>query len=97
MRVAGVTVPLATMQAQQIGAVLEPYTGSDPWRGSPRLSISGFGSDPVPARAVDQTIVVEVQADTAFDRGRWRHPTRYMRNRPELSVGDLAPLPESAA
>jgi hypothetical protein len=77
--------------------LLEPYTGGDPWWGSPRLSIRGFGSDPVPARAVDQIVVVEVQADTAFERGRWRHPTRYVRHRPELCVDDLTQLPGPAA
>ena len=75
MRAAGVTVPLTTVQAREVAAVLKPYTGGDPWWDSPQLRISGFGGDPGPAYAVDQTLVVEVQADTAFERGRWRHPT----------------------
>jgi hypothetical protein len=97
MRVAGVTLPLATMQAQHMAVILEPYTGGDPWWGSPQLSISGFGTDPVPAYAVKQTVIVEVQADTASERGQWRHPTRYLRHRPELSVRDLSRLPGPAA
>ncbi len=58
MRVAGVTLPLTSMQAEEMKAIIEPYTGGDPWWASPRLSISGFGGDPVPACAVDQTVVV---------------------------------------
>ena len=41
MRLAGVTVPLTMMQAQQIAVILEPYTGGDPWWGSPGLSSAG--------------------------------------------------------
>jgi hypothetical protein len=57
-------------------------------------AVAGFGGDPVPAVADDQMVVVDVQADTAFDRGRWRHPTRYLRHRPDLRVRDLTRLPD---
>jgi ATP-dependent DNA ligase len=89
MRAAGVTLPLTASQAQEMAVMLSPYTGDDPWWGSPQLTIGGFGADPIPAHPVDPTIVVEVSADTAFERGRWRHPTRYLRHRPDLGTADI--------
>ncbi|MFC5142015.1 hypothetical protein ACFPK1_27540 [Actinomycetospora rhizophila] len=35
-------------------------------------------------------LVVEIEADTAFEQGRWRHATRFLRVRRDLSVDDLA-------
>jgi ATP-dependent DNA ligase len=90
MRMAGVTLPLSDSQARDMAAVLQAYTGVDPWWSSPDLAVGGFGGEPVPALAVEQTVVVEVAADTAFEWGRWRHPTRYLRYRPDLNVGRIS-------
>lgn len=89
MRAAGVTLPLSASEAQEMAAVLSPYTGCDAWWGSPHLTVSGFGANPVPAHPVDPTTVVEVYADTAFEWGRWRHPTRFLRLRPDVFAHDL--------
>ena len=40
---------------------------------------------------VAPTVVAEVQADTAYEYGRWRHQPRFIRLRPELSVHDVPP------
>jgi hypothetical protein len=37
---------------------------------------------------VQPTTVVEIEVDTAWE-GRWRHPVRYARVRPDLSVYDV--------
>lgn len=39
--------------------------------------------------AVELVVVIEVQADICFERGRWRHPTRFVRRRADLVVADL--------
>ncbi|MBX6723889.1 MAG: ATP-dependent DNA ligase, partial [Dactylosporangium sp.] len=33
--------------------------------------------------------VVEVEVDIAFEHGRWRHPVRFVRYRPDLSSQDV--------
>jgi heme-degrading monooxygenase HmoA len=38
---------------------------------------------------VEPTTVVEVQVNTAFEHGRWRHPPAFVRHRPDLSVYDV--------
>jgi hypothetical protein len=34
-------------------------------------------------------VVVEVRVDVAAERGRWRHPARYLRLRPDLAPADV--------
>lgn len=41
--------------------------------------------EPVAITRVEPTVVVEVEADTAFEHGRWRHLTRYRWLRLDLS------------
>ncbi|MGW0394890.1 hypothetical protein ACWDYJ_29245 [Streptomyces sp. NPDC003042] len=38
---------------------------------------------------VSQELVAEVSADTAIDRGAWRHPLRFVRLRLDVTVGDM--------
>ena len=51
---------------------------------STRGTWAGFSSEPVAITRVDPVLVVEVEADTAFEHGRWRHLTRYRRVRWDL-------------
>ncbi|WP_433130836.1 hypothetical protein ACQPWW_08625 [Micromonospora sp. CA-240977] len=46
---------------------------------------------PEPARymQVAPTVVAEIDADVAFEHGRWRHRLRYARVRPDVSVYDV--------
>jgi hypothetical protein len=37
-------------------------------------------------------VVVELDADVAFEHGRWRHPTALQRLRPDLAADDLPHL-----
>src|SRR3712207_7181456 len=41
---------------------------------------------------VEPTVVVEVSADVALQAGRFRHPLRYLRHRPDLEPADVAPM-----
>ncbi|MDX6329939.1 MAG: hypothetical protein QOI83_2322 [Streptomycetaceae bacterium] len=60
-----------------------------PWTG---MQISaGWGSgNKLRYVTVQPNLVAEVRADTAVDRGRHRHPVRYLRIRDDLTPGDIA-------
>ncbi|MBQ0905897.1 hypothetical protein [Micromonospora sp. U21] len=38
---------------------------------------------------MEPTVVAEINADVAFEHGRWRHRVRYARARPDMSVYDV--------
>ncbi len=40
--------------------------------------------EPLPYEEVEPLLTVEVDVDSAFEAGRWRHPLRYRRIRAEL-------------
>jgi hypothetical protein len=45
--------------------------------------------EPISYIRVRPELVVEVAVDVAVERGRWRHPVRYMRPRPDLAPADI--------
>ncbi|SCG15507.1 ATP dependent DNA ligase domain-containing protein [Micromonospora echinofusca] len=49
---------------------------------------------PLPYVRLQPVIVAEIETDAAYDLeyGRWRHPTRYVRLRADLSAHDVPPL-----
>lgn len=47
-------------------------------------------SEAVPLTLVAPEVVAEISADVAFERGRWRHPLRFVRLRLDVSPTDLA-------
>jgi hypothetical protein len=56
---------------------------------------SRFGqlpAKPIEYTPVNPTVVVELDADVAFEFGRWRHPIALRRLRLDLAPGDLAHL-----
>jgi len=90
LRVAGRTGPLTAADRRELVAVLEPCAGGHPWPVT--LPASRFGHRPgarVEYTRVAPTRVVELTADLAFDDHRWRHPTRFVRLRPDLRPADL--------
>jgi ATP-dependent DNA ligase len=91
LRVAGRTGPLAPTAWAQVARLLRPAAGAHPWPS--RLPASRFGQIPGDEIAYVQVVpelVVEIEADTAFEQGRWRHATRFVRVRHDLSTTDLA-------
>lgn len=85
LRVAGATHPLSLRESAELAAVLVG-TDDHPW--PLELStrqLGRFSREPVAITRVAPTVVVEVEADTAFEDGRWRHLTRYRRLRLDLS------------
>lgn len=64
------------------------HVGADdhPWPAElSTRQLGQFSREPVVITRVEPTVVVEVEADTAFEHGRWRHLTRYRRLRLDLS------------
>jgi hypothetical protein len=51
-----------------------------------------WGGEPLEVTLVDPSLVVEVLADTAQERGHWRHVVRYIRARPDLTAAELDPV-----
>lgn len=91
LRVVGRTSPLPLAARAQLRRVLRPPRREHPW--PPRLPSSRFGQlpgDEIEYTQVEPELVVEVETDTAYEQGRWRHATKYLRPRPDLAPNDLA-------
>jgi hypothetical protein len=48
---------------------------------------------PVEYTPVDPAVVVELDADVAFEQGRWRHPIALRRLRLDLTADDIVGSP----
>ena len=75
LRVVERTTPLTLPARREIGAVLAAPRSVHPWPAV--LPANRFGhrsSDDVAYTPTEPNVVVELDADTAFERGRWRHP-----------------------
>jgi hypothetical protein len=42
-------------------------------------------------------LIAEIEADTAVDRGSWRHPVRFLRLRDDIDPGDAPEFDEGSA
>ncbi|MDX3319805.1 ATP-dependent DNA ligase [Streptomyces sp. ME03-5684b] len=89
LRYTGRTTPLARPVTRSLEGVLLPAAGGHPWMG--RTFTAGWGvRDVLDVALVVPQLVVEVAVDVARDAaGRWRHPVRLHRARPDLSVADV--------
>jgi hypothetical protein len=47
-----------------------------------------WGRNDVDVVRVEPDVIVEVAADNAFEHGRWRHVTTFIRPRPDLRPTD---------
>jgi ATP-dependent DNA ligase len=89
--VAGSTRALTRVEADQVVPLLSPPDDAHPWPdqiGAGRLG--HWGGAPRKVTLVAPDLIVEIAADTAIDRGRWRHLTRFVRARPDLSPAEVA-------
>ncbi|RAN98245.1 DNA ligase (ATP) [Micromonospora noduli] len=99
LRYTGRTHPLTDAQREQLGGMLSPLNPLQhrtaamvhPWPEPLPASWSGQLERPEPLRyvQVEPTVVAEIDADVAFEHGRWRHRVRYARARPDVSVYDV--------
>ncbi|MER7444527.1 ATP-dependent DNA ligase [Micromonospora avicenniae] len=96
LRYTGRTHPLSAEQRAELGGLLSPLRPLQrrggavvhPWPEPLPASWSGQLDRPEPLRyvQVEPTVVVEIEADVAFEHARWRHRARYSRVRPDVSV-----------
>ncbi|MFG2775316.1 hypothetical protein [Streptomyces sp. NPDC048350] len=78
LRAVGRTTPLKPEPARQLADHLTPAGPEHPWsRGT---------LDPI---LVIPDRVAEISADTAIDRGTWRHPLRFVGLRLDVAVADM--------
>jgi hypothetical protein len=94
LRVAGRTSGLPVRWQTELAAVLQPPTRIHPWPMT--IPSSRFGQ--LPATPIDYTpvnpaVVVELDADVAFEQGRWRHPIALRRLRLDLTADDIVGSP----
>ncbi|WP_236719197.1 ATP-dependent DNA ligase [Wenjunlia vitaminophila] len=82
------TTPLAAAQQADLGRLLTPGTAAHPWEGM-RVTAHWGSRDLLRFTTVEPGLVVEFEGDTAVDHGRWRHPVRVRRLRPDLAPGDV--------
>lgn len=92
LRYIGRTVPLDRTAATSLGTALAPTRGRHPRTG--RTFAAGWGSrDVLDVALIDPQLVVEVAVDVARDgAGRWRHPVRLHRLRPDLPARAVPPF-----
>jgi ATP-dependent DNA ligase len=79
----------------ELGTVLTASVGAHPWPDT--LSGSRFGQvagDRVSYTQVEPALVVEFEHDSAWERGRFRHPTSFVRLRPDLAPANPSPGPQ---
>ncbi|WP_432171870.1 ATP-dependent DNA ligase [Streptomyces sp. 1222.5] len=90
----GRTTTLTRVTAATTAALLTPATSGHPWTGW--TFSAGWGSrQQLEVTLVTPDLVVEVAVDVARDvGGRWRHPARFHRARPELQADEVARRPE---
>ncbi|RAO26093.1 DNA ligase (ATP) [Micromonospora noduli] len=99
LRYTGRTHPLDAMQRAELGAMLSPLRAAQrrgapvvhPWPEPLPASWSGQLERPEPLRYVQvkPSVVVEIEADVAFEHQRWRHRVRYVRALLGVSVYDV--------
>ena len=89
LHIVGGTSALSAGQQRLIAPLLGPASSNHPW---PEVIGGGhvgyWGNKDVAIVRVQQDLVVEVAADTAFEHGRWRHVTTFIRPRPDLRPAD---------
>jgi ATP-dependent DNA ligase len=89
LHIVGGTSALSTAQQQMVASLLAPAAVDHPW---PEVIGGGhvgyWGNKGIEVVRVHPDLVVEVAADTAFEHGRWRHVTTFIRPRPDLRPAD---------
>jgi ATP-dependent DNA ligase len=91
--VAGGTGPLKPGQQREVAAFLRLPAGAHPWPAEIPFGRVGAwaGKRRLPVTRVRPSLVVEIDADAAYEYGHFRHLTRLIRVRPDLHPDDLSP------
>ncbi|MEU2518867.1 hypothetical protein ABZ732_08785 [Streptomyces pseudogriseolus] len=85
----GRSTTLSQAAGRTLAGWLAPPTGAHPWTGW--TFSAGWGTqDTLHVHLVQPNVVMEVAVDVARDAsGRWRHPARPHRVRPDVDVQDV--------
>jgi ATP-dependent DNA ligase len=102
LRYVGRTRPVTAVQRQELRGALHRVGAAGRWAAEhpwPRPLPAGWigqWSSPEPLRyvQVEPDTIAEVEVDAAYEDGRWRHQTRFLRIRTDLSIFD-APLADT--
>ena len=91
LRYIGHTVALTLSQRQEISRMLTAAGAAPPWPCPLPAAWTGQldRREPQPYVQVEPLLVVEIVADEAYERGRFRHPVRHLRLRPDLGTADV--------
>jgi ATP-dependent DNA ligase len=91
LEVVGSTGELTRQQRSVTKPLLNPAPVTHPWPDDlSEGKLGHFGKQRILITKVEPTLVVEVSADSAFEHGRWRHITKFIRPRPDLTPDELA-------
>jgi ATP-dependent DNA ligase len=86
----GRTTPLKPDTARQLAGHLTAAGPDHPWSGVRFTATWGSNKDPLHVTLVVPDQVAEISADTAIDRGAWRHPLRFVHLRLDVTTADVA-------
>lgn len=89
---AGRSTPLTSAQSRSLAQLLRQPRTPHPW--PEHIGAGHFGGGKVAITRVEPLLVAEVSADAALTDGRFRHPVRFVRHRPDLDPEHVPPLPE---
>ena len=96
LRSVGRTTPLKQDAARLLAEHLTAAGPEHPWTGV-RFAAAWGSREPLNPVLVVPELVAEISADTAIDRGVFRHPLRYARLRLDVTVDDVPRLGEGVA
>ncbi|MFJ8086260.1 hypothetical protein ACIQ6Y_37555 [Streptomyces sp. NPDC096205] len=82
------STPLHPDATRQLAEHLVPAAPGHPWEGV-RFTTSWGSRTPLDVILVEPLLVAEIVADTAQERGAWRHPERLARLRHDVTVDDV--------
>ncbi|MER5748162.1 ATP-dependent DNA ligase [Streptomyces sp. NPDC002225] len=85
------STPLRPDTAQVLAERLAPAGPGHPWT-DVTFTTSWGSRTPLDVVLVDPELVAETTADTAQERGAWRHPVRFARLRLDAAVPDVPPF-----
>ncbi|MGW0392888.1 hypothetical protein ACWDYJ_18710 [Streptomyces sp. NPDC003042] len=96
LRAVGRATPLKPDAARRLADHLTAAGSDHPWTGV-RFAAAWGSREPLDPILVVPELVAEVSADTAIDRGAWRHPPpRFVRPRLDVTVADVPGFGEGA-
>jgi hypothetical protein len=95
LRSVGRTTPLKEDAVRQLAGHLTEAGPGHPWTGV-RFTAAWGSREPLNLTLVMPNVVAEASADTAIDRGTFRHPLRFARLRLDVTVDDVPHFGEGA-